>query len=142
MKTDILKILAFVVLVCTGTSSNAQAKSNHGDSPNKSKMSYKVNIGKIVVPKESIVEFKKQVTATPEYLKTLPGYVSGDYYEMIDESGNLHMVSVVTWENENAYKAAQTQLKKHYEEIQFNRMEFTQRLNVKVEYGAYDLMVM
>jgi len=140
MKTDIFKIIAFIVMICPAMSLNAQAQSNQGDTSNKTKMSYKVNIGKIVVPKESIVEFRKQVTATPQYLKTLPGYVSGDYYEMIDESGNLHMMSVVTWENESAYKAAQLQLKKHYEEIHFNRMEFTQRLNVTVEYGAYDLL--
>ena len=78
-------------------------------------MDYKVNIGKITVPKTSVEAFKKQVGVTPAFLKTLAGYVDGDYFETVDETGNLHMVSVVTWQNESSYKNAQLELKKYYE---------------------------
>ena len=104
-------------------------------------MSYKVNIGKIDVPQTSIEEFRKQSTQTPIYLKTLPGFVKGDYYEMIDDMGNLHMMSVVTWENTEYYEKAQVALKKHYEEIHFNRMEFVQRLGLTIKYDAYSVVV-
>ena len=107
---------------------------------NQQHMEYKVNIGRIDVPKASIEEFRKQSALSPRYLKTLPGYIKGDYYEMTDESGDLHMMSVVTWQNKEYYENAQMTLKKHYEEIGFNRMEFVQRLNLKIKYEAYSLL--
>jgi hypothetical protein len=105
-------------------------------------MDYKVNIGKIIVPKDAIQEFRKQASVTPKFLKNLAGYVNGDYYEMYDEAGNLLLMSIVTWENESYYKNAQIELKKYYEQINFNRMEFIKRLNVSVEYGTYEVAEM
>lgn len=107
---------------------------------NQQHMDYKVNIGRIDVPKASIEDFKKQSAMSPRYLKTLPGYIKGDYFEMTDESGDLHMISVVTWQNKKYYENAQMTLKKHYEEIGFNRMEFVQQLNLKIKYEAYSLL--
>ncbi|MDF2191258.1 hypothetical protein [Paraflavitalea sp. CAU 1676] len=107
---------------------------------NQQHMDYKVNIGRIDVPKASIEDFKKQSAMAPRYLKSLPGYIKGDYFEMTDESGDLHMISVVTWQNKEFYENAQITLKKHYEEIGFNRMEFVQRLNLKIKYEAYSLL--
>jgi hypothetical protein len=107
---------------------------------NQKHMEYKVNIGRIDVPAASIPEFKKQSVLTPKYLQTLPGYVTGDYYEMTDESGDLHMISVVTWQNQEAYEKAQKALKKHYEELGFNRMEFVQRLNLKIKHEAFSVL--
>lgn len=109
-------------------------------SKNKKQMNYKVNIGKIDVPKAFIEEFKKQSTQTPVYLRTLPGFVKDDYYEMLDDSGNLHMISITVWENDAYYKRAQATLKKHYEEIHFNRMEFIQQLGLTVKYEAYSVL--
>ncbi|MEJ1239324.1 hypothetical protein WBG78_14400 [Chryseolinea sp. T2] len=105
-------------------------------------MNYKVNIGRIDVPKASIEEFKKQSTQTPRYLQTLPGFVKGDYYEMKDDSGNLHMMSVVTWENTEYYEEAQKALARHYEQIHFNRMEFVQRLGLTVRYDTFSELEM
>ncbi|MGC3945730.1 MAG: hypothetical protein QM762_14615 [Chryseolinea sp.] len=105
-------------------------------------MNYKVNIGRIDVPKGSVEEFRKQSTQTPRYLKTLPGYVKGDYYEMQDDSGNLHMMSVVTWENTECYEAAQAALARHYEEIHFNRKEFVQRLGLSIRYDTFSALEM
>ena len=107
---------------------------------NQQHMDYKVNIGRIDVPKASIEEFRKQSAISPRYLKSLPGYIKGDYYEMTDDSGDLHMMSVVTWQNKEYYENAQRTLKKHYEETGFNRMEFVQRLNLKIKYEEYSLL--
>lgn len=104
---------------------------------NETNMEHKVNIGRISVPKSAIEEFKKQASITPTFLKKLPGYVSGEYFEKLDDAGNLQVVSVVTWLNEASYKNAQMELKKYYESIHFDRPEFVKRLNLTVEYGAY-----
>lgn len=104
----------------------------------KKQMNIKANIGKITVPQAAIQEFKKQASVTPIFLKSLPGYIKGEYYEMYDEAGNLHLISVVVWEDETYYRNAQMELKKYYEQIHFNRAEFVKRLNVSIEYGAYD----
>ena len=107
---------------------------------NQKQMDYKVNIGKIDVPKASIEEFRKQSSQTPIYLRTLPGFVKDAYYEMTDDSGNLHMMSVTVWENDEYYKKAQATLKKHYEDIHFNRMEFVQHLGLTVKHDAYSVL--
>ena len=42
--------------------------------------------------------------------------------------------------NDEYYKKAQALLKKHYEEIHFNRMEFVQHLGLTVKYEAYSVL--
>ena len=143
-----LKLIALSGMFFTSFAIQAQANDQQntvGQSTtikNQKRMNYKVNIGKIDVPKASIEEFRKQSSQTPIYLKTLSGFVKGDYYEMTDESGNLHMVSVTTWENSEYYERAQAALKNHYAEIHFNRMEFVQRLGLTIKYDAYSVLEM
>jgi hypothetical protein len=139
-----------IVLIATGISlapvflqaQSIRSKNETDTIKSKHQMSYKVNIGRITVPKEVIEEFRKQASITPSFLKNLPGYVKGDYYEMFDEAGNLHLLSVVTWENEMYYRNAQLELNKYYEQIHFNRMEFVKRLNLSIEYVAYNVAQM
>ena len=142
----ILKLVALSGIFFTSFATLAQTNDQQNTTgqsitiKNQKQMNYKVNIGKIDVPKASIEEFRKQSSQTPIYLRTLPGFVKDDYYEMTDELGNLHMMSVTVWENDEYYKKAQATLKKHYEEIHFNRMEFVQHLGLTVKYEAYSVL--
>jgi len=141
-----LKLIALSGIFFTSFATQAQTNDQQnkvGQSAtikNQKQMNYKVNIGKIDVPKASIEEFRMQSSQTPIYLRTLPGFVKDDYYEMTDDLGNLHMMSLTVWENDGYYKGAQAALKKHYEEIHFNRMEFVQRLGLTVKYDAYSVL--
>src|SRR3954468_16554660 len=63
----------------------------------KKSMESKIVVGKIEVPGKSIEAFRKQMHVTPNYLKKLPGFVSGEMYEMTVDSGVLHVLSITTW---------------------------------------------
>lgn len=54
--------------------------------PTKSRITF---IDKFLVPKQSIEEFKKQMNYNREFIKTMPGYVSGEAFEQSDNDGNL-----------------------------------------------------
>jgi hypothetical protein len=104
---------------------------------NKKSMESKIVVGKIEVPGTSIEAFRKQVHVTPNYLKKLPGFVSGEMYEMIDDSGVLHVLSVTTWVDDASYKNAQQRLAEYYKEINFDRMAFREKLNITADYALY-----
>jgi hypothetical protein len=72
----------------------------------KKSMEKKIIVGEIEVPVNSIEPFRKQMHVTPNYLKNLPGYVTGEMYEMTDDSGTLHVLSITTWNNEESYNNA------------------------------------
>jgi heme-degrading monooxygenase HmoA len=103
----------------------------------KKAMEKKIVVGKIEVPAKSIEAFRKQVHVTPNYLKTLPGYVAGEMYEMTDDSGTLHVLSITTWDNDESYKNAQQKLSAYYKEINFDRMAFREKLQIAADYALY-----
>jgi heme-degrading monooxygenase HmoA len=101
-------------------------------------MDNKIVIGKLFVPKASIEEFRER-NVTGKFLKELPGFVKGESYEKLDDSGNLTMVSVANWANSEAYENAQRALKEHYESIQFNPVPYRERLKMVFEMDAYSI---
>jgi hypothetical protein len=117
----------------------AQSSVNHSDSSiKKQKMENKIVIGKIMVPKNSIEDFRKQ-NVTSGFLRTLPGFVKGETYELVDDSGNLSMITVTTWLNEQSYNNAQQSLKEYYKSIKFNPQAFREKLKIVAEHGLYSL---
>lgn len=107
----------------------------------KNAMEKKIVIGKIDVPKKSIEAFRKQVYVTPNYLKKLPGFVTGEMYEMTDDAGTLHVMSITTWDNEQSYTNAQKKLADYYKEINFDRMAFREKLQITADYALYAEML-
>jgi hypothetical protein len=117
----------------------AQPPANQPDSLiKKQKMENKIVIGKILVPKNSIEDFRKQ-NVTSGFLRTLPGFVKGDTYEMVDDAGNLNIITVTTWLNEESYNNAQQSLKEYYKSIKFNPLAFREKLKIVAEHGLYSL---
>jgi heme-degrading monooxygenase HmoA len=103
----------------------------------KKAMEKKIVVGKIEVPARSIEAFRKQVHVTPNFLKTLPGYVAGEMYEMTDDAGTLHVLSITTWEDDESYKDAQKKLTAFYKETNFDRMAFREKLSIAADYALY-----
>jgi hypothetical protein len=103
----------------------------------KKSMESKIVVGKIEVPGKSIEAFRKQMHVTPNYLKKLPGFVSGEMYEMTDDSGVLHVLSITTWVDDASYKNAQHKLTEYYKEISFDRMAFREKLEIAADYALY-----
>ncbi len=128
----LIGFLALPVLI------RAQISVNKTDSLNNQKMENKIVIGKILVPKNSIEEFWKQ-NVTSSFLKTLPGFLRGETYERYDESGNLTLITVTTWSNQESYLNAQSSLKEYYKTIKFNPIVFREKLKIVAEHEVYSL---
>jgi hypothetical protein len=107
-------------------------------SNNQQKMENKIVIGKVFVPKSSLEEFRKQ-NVTSSFLKALPGFLKGESYEMLDDSGNLNLITVTTWLNQESYENAEKSLKEHYKSINFNPMTYRERLKIVAEHGVYSM---
>ena len=99
-------------------------------------MENKIVIGKVFVPKNSLEEFRKQ-NVTGGFLKTLPGFLKGESYEKLDDSGNLTLISVTTWLNQENYENAEKSLKEFYKSINFNPMMYRERLKITAEHAVY-----
>lgn len=61
------------------------------------------------------------------------------YYEMLDSAGNLNLVSVTTWANQETYEHAEKSLKEYYKSIHFNPMTYRERLKITAEHGVYSI---
>jgi hypothetical protein len=72
-------------------------------------------------------------------LKALPGFLKGESYEMLDDSGNLTLFSVTTWLDQESYANAERSLKEYYKSINFNPMIYRERLKIVAEHGVYSL---
>ncbi len=97
-------------------------------SNNQQKMENKIVIGKVFVPKSSLEEFSKNRNVTSSFLKARPGFLKGESYEMLDDSGNLNLFSVTTWLNQESYQNAEKSLREYYKSIDFNPMTYRERL--------------
>jgi hypothetical protein len=129
--------LLFPMLSGAQPSGNKKDNVQSNSQKTKNSMESKIVVGKIEVPPQSIEAFRKQMHVTPNYLKKLPGYVNGEMYEMTDDSGTLHVLSITTWEDEESYKQAQQKLTAYYKEISFDRMAFRDKLNITADYALY-----
>jgi hypothetical protein len=124
----------------------SQTKSNH--SANKSKKEVKMEtqnqdslqvsfIDKFFVPKNSINEFKQKMNYNRTYVSNLLGYVKGDAFEQKDAEGNLTIITIAIWENQDKLNNAKNSMQTEFKRLNFNPNEFYQRLNIKVERGLY-----
>ena len=108
-------------------------------SDNQQKMENKIVIGKVFVPKSSLEEFSKNRNVTSSFLKALPGFLKGESYERLDDSGNLTLFTVTTWLDKESYENAEKSLKEYYKSINFNAMAYRERLKIVAEHGVYSI---
>lgn len=94
-------------------------------------------IDKFSIPKKSIEEFKKQMNYNREFIKALSGYESGEAFEQTDSEGNLSILTIAVWENQDKLNEAKMVMQTEFKRIEFNPVEFYQRLNIKLERGLY-----
>ena len=94
-------------------------------------------IDKFIVPKTSIEDFKKQMIYNRDFLKALSGYLSGEVLEQYDNEGNLAIMTIAVWENQDKLNNAKYSMQTEFLRTGFNPTEFYQRLNIKAERGLY-----
>lgn len=94
-------------------------------------------IDKFFVPKNGINEFKQRMQINRNFIKKLSGFIEDAAYEQFDEKGNLVVVTIAKWENQEALGKAKEAVQAEYRRTNFNPAEMYQRLQIKMERGTY-----
>lgn len=94
-------------------------------------------IDKFSVPKAAIEEFVKRMGYNRIFIRKLPGFISDQVFEQKDNEGNLAIITIAVWENQDKLNQAKTSVQAEYKRIEFNPIDFYQRLNIKMERGQY-----
>jgi len=58
-------------------------------------------------------------------------------YTQKDEDGNLILITIATWENQDYLISAKSAVQEEYKRINFNPAEFMRQLGVKMERGVF-----
>ena len=102
-------------------------------------METQIFIDKFFIPKKSIDEFTQQMKHNRSFIKNLSGFIKNEVYEQKDEEGNLTIITVAAWQNQDSLNNAKSAVQAEYKRTGFNPVEFYQRLNIKMERGLYTL---
>ena len=94
-------------------------------------------IDKIFIPKSSIPEISERSAMIARFIKSLPGLVSEEEFEQEDADGNLTLITIAVWENEDSIGAARKSVQARFYGTGENTHDLMGRLNVKMERGIY-----
>ena len=97
-------------------------------------------IDKFLVPKGSIEEFTQRMNYNRNFIKNLPGFINDQVYEKTDEDGNITIITIATWKDQESVDIARDVVQSEYKRTGFNPVEFYKRLNIKMERGIYHQM--
>jgi len=97
-------------------------------------------VDKFFVPKTSIDEFTKQMKYNRAFIANLSGYIRGDAFQKADDEGNLTIMTIAIWENQDKLNEAKQSVQAEFKRIGFNPVEFYQRLNIKMEREQYEFL--
>jgi heme-degrading monooxygenase HmoA len=133
MKT--IRIAAVAMALFTSLPVFAQQPSSTVTS--KTKAMKQIFIDKFVLPENAKTEFLQRMNYNRTFLKKQPGFISDAAYERTDEDGNLVIVTVAIWENEDAIAKAKAAVQAEYKRIGFNMPAMLERLKITIERATY-----
>jgi len=133
MKTIRLAAIAMALFTCLPVF--AQQPSSTENS--KTKAMKQIFIDKFVLPEDAKAEFFERMNYNRTFLKKQPGFISDSAYERTDEHGNLVVVTVAIWENEDAITKAKVAVQAEYKRIGFNMPAMLERLKITIERATY-----
>ena len=96
-----------------------------------------VLIDKFIVPQNARQEFVERMNINRNFIKGLDGFVRDNVYERTDEQGNIIVVTIAVWQNEEAIKKAKEAVQEEYKRLNFNMPEMLKRLNITIDRGVY-----
>jgi heme-degrading monooxygenase HmoA len=97
----------------------------------------KVLIDKFFIPKEAKTEFVTRMKLNRDFIKNVPGFAGDHVYEQTDENGDFILVTVATWQSDEALKNAKEAVQREYQRINFNPPEMLNRLHIRMERDIY-----
>jgi hypothetical protein len=94
-------------------------------------------IDKFFVPQPAIREFTERMSINRSFIRTLPGFITDAAYEQTDEQGNLIVITIAQWENEDVLRKAKEAVQAEYKKQGFDLPEMLKRLNITMDRGSY-----
>jgi len=94
-------------------------------------------IDQFSIPKSSIAEFKEKMGYNRIFIKSLSGFIRDKALENYDDNGNLTVITVAEWQNQDKLNVAKVSVQEEYKRIGFNPKDFYERLNIKIERRQY-----
>lgn len=58
-------------------------------------------IDRFSIPPDAIEEFIQRMNYNRNFIKNLPGFINDTAFERTDENGNLFVITIAVWENED-----------------------------------------
>ena len=95
-------------------------------------------IDQFSIPEKSIAEFLPQMNSNRNFVKVLPGYIKGEAFQHYDKDGNLILITVAVWENQDQLNKAKTIMQAEFKKNKFNPAEFNQRLKITMKRGEFN----
>ena len=95
-------------------------------------------VDKFFIPKTAIEEFTQRMQYNRTLIKSLPGFIKDEVIADKDSNGDLILMTIAEWQNEDYFNKAKDLVSIEYEKINFNPAKFTERLNIKMERQLYN----
>jgi heme-degrading monooxygenase HmoA len=130
LKTIKTGILIGIILLLNA-SVNAQQTQNQQSKTEKNMK--QILIDKVTVPASSKEEFLPRMNMSREFVKKQPGFIKDEFFEQADEHGDLIYITIVVWENAEAFDKARHAVQSEYQREGFDLLGFCKRLNIKLE---------
>lgn len=97
-------------------------------------------IDKFFVPAAAKQEFLERMTYNRNYIRTLPGFLRDEIYSSTDADGNLHIVTVAVWKDQQAIDKAKIAVQAEYKRVGFDMPGMLNRLHITIDRGIYSPM--
>ena len=94
-------------------------------------------IDQFFIPESSIAEFKEKMDYNRVFIKSLSGFIRDKVLENHDDNGNLIIITIAEWQNQDKLDEAKISVQEEYKRIGFHPKDFYERLNIKIERGQY-----
>jgi predicted ester cyclase len=94
-------------------------------------------VDKFIIPKNAIAEFTQRMEYNRNFIKSIPGFIKDEVIGYEDTHGNLNLMTIAVWQNQDQLEKAKLLVLAEYKKINFNPAEFTERLDIKMERAVY-----
>jgi heme-degrading monooxygenase HmoA len=130
LRTVKTSILAGIILLLNASVNAQQTRDQQSKTEKNMKQ---ILIDKVTVPAGSKEEFLPRMNMSREFVKKQPGFIKDEFFEQADAHGDLIYITIVVWENEEAFEKARHAVQAEYQREGFDLPGFCQRLNIKLE---------
>lgn len=94
-------------------------------------------VDKFFIPKSATEEFIQRMQYNWDFIKQLPGFIKHEVIVYNDTNGDLILMTIAVWKNQEYLDNAKTLVQTEYKKTNFNPKEFMERLNIKMERQMY-----